>query len=240
MCAQSKTSFVIVAMCLCKSKREREGMSSEEIMFIRAPCPCWLLCDNFPTQTKPNQTICDGLGFWPISAIFSDDHIHTYMHQHTRVHTSAHKWTKLSYQRNFTLFLRWPTLSFRQSELMVLLLVIIIVIFYPNWAKVECQPSLPLPFSLSTVISSSYSLFFFLNIVFRCVVPIDNNDENRNRNSNVNTNRKFCCETANGEPTNRVFLFVGVYLLYVTCETLWTLEKCGLSQYKRTNSENVV
>lgn len=27
------------------------------------------------------------------------------------------------------------------------------------------------------------------------------------------------------------------HLLYVTCETFWTLEKCGLSQYKRTNTK---
>lgn len=69
--------------------------------------------------------------------------------------TNTLAWIESSYCWNFTLFLRLPTPS-SASELMALPLVIIIIIFYPNWAKVECQPSLLTAFLLL------FFFFFFL------------------------------------------------------------------------------
>ena len=147
MCAPSIASFVIVATSWTReeweSERTRErgvGMSLRKLCLF-APCPCWLLCDNFPTQTNLNWSILRWIGFfgrfqWYFLMISNT---------HKELEREGDKYMgmdRVIVSLKFHLIPSIANAIISPSELMVLPLVIIIIIFYPNWTKVECQPSL--------------------------------------------------------------------------------------------------
>lgn len=127
------------------------GMGLRKLCLF-APCPCWLLCDNFPTQTKPNWSIWRWIGFLADSSdIFWWSRAHTHTPGEREGWRDGDKYTGMNRVIASLKIHLIPSIAnavISPSELMVLPLVIIIIIFYPNRAKVECQPSLHLTFSL--------------------------------------------------------------------------------------------